>query len=332
MIESKTYHSPWRLRAIWERLYADGHYTPFQSWICNWWYYLTYGLKGSRRKYTPQFVLMTRDADMCILPIAVDRKRKKVIDFSVGGPIDYYDALSSTRDAEFLSACVERLREMYTGYEIVLSNVNEQSLLCQVLPQENVIETEPCVKIDFESEEYDEYYQSLSKHQRQNLRTGYNKLLREGLSWRLERYDTKQPMSQSDWKKCLKMYEERSRMKNKRGNSLSLRIADWKNRQINLINILVRRWDRAETFVLYLDGEPVAYMSGMYNEQHDTYYVPRLSCSNQYLKYDTGILMLNESIKILLKEGIKTVDLTRGDEPYKFAMGGKESLNYGYRI
>ena len=79
MIECTTYNSPWSLRTEWEMLYAEGSYTPYQSWICNWWFYLTYGLKGSRRKYKPQFLLFTNDAEMCILPIAVDKKRKKVI-------------------------------------------------------------------------------------------------------------------------------------------------------------------------------------------------------------------------------------------------------------
>ena len=220
MIESKTYSSPWKLRAVWKKLYAEGDYTPFQSWISNWWFYLTYGLKGSRRKYKPQFVLLTEDVEICILTIAVDRKRKKVIDFSVGGPIDYYDALSSTRDAEFLSACIAKLKEMYAGYEIVLNKINENACLYPVLNDKDVVETEPWVKIDFESDVYDEYYQSLSKHQRQNLRTGYNKLQREGLIWRLGRYDTKHPMPKNDWKKCLTMYEERCRMKNKKTTPL----------------------------------------------------------------------------------------------------------------
>lgn len=332
MIESKKYSSPWNLRAVWEKLYAEGNYTPFQSWICNWWFYLTYGLKGSRRKYKPQFILYTDNIEICIMPIAVDRKRKKVIDFSLGAPIDYYDVISSTRDVHFLSACVAKLREMYTGYEIVLNKINENSSLYPVLCSKEVVEIEPCVKIDFTSDVYEDYYQSLSKHQRQNLRTGYNKLQREGLIWRMERYDTKHPIPKNDWKKCLAMYEERCRMKNNSGHGWKQRITDWKNRQINLINILVQRWDRAASFVLYFNSEPVAYMSGMYSDDHRTFYVPRLSCNNQYLRYDAGILMLNETIKNLLAEGVKEIDLTRGDEPYKFAMGGGKYQNYSIRV
>lgn len=332
MIKCEVYSSPWALRTLWNRLYAEGDYTPFQSWISNWWYFLTYGLKGSRRKFTPIFLLFTSAENVCIMPIAVERRRKKVIDFSVGGPIDYYDILCSSSDNTFLKDCIIKLKALYEGYDIVLSNINETSRLYSVLSQCEIIEAEPCVKIDFSSSEYETYYQSLSKHQRQNIRTGYNKLHREGLNWRVERYDTNNPMPTADWNQCLKMYEARCRMKNKSGSGFKQRIVDWKNRHINLVNILIRRWDRVSSFVMYLNDIPVAFMSGMYNESHDTFYVPRLSCSNQYLRYDTGILMLNESIKILLTEGISTVDLTRGDEMYKFAMGGGKHVNYAIRV
>ena len=73
-------------------------------------------------------------------------------------------------------------------------------------------------------------------------------------------------------------------------------------------------------------------MIGLYNEKHNVVYVPRLSCNIKYLRYDPGILMLNESIKILLNEGIRIIDLTRGDEPYKFAMGGGDRQNYVIRV
>lgn len=332
MIECTTYRSPWKLRKLWEQLYAAGEYSPFQSWISNWWYYVTYGLKGTRRKWQPRFLLMEEGDKQCIIAIAVNEKQKKVIDFSVGGPIDYYDVISSTKDIAFVKACVDKLKELYAGYEISLNNVNEKSLLINALPKEAIVDEVSCVKIVFDSEKYEDYYQSLSKHQRQNIRTGYNKLGREGIAWRIEKYDTTHKMPNSVWLKCLKMYEERCRIKKKRGRGLILRIADWKNRQINLVNILVRRWDRAASFVLYFNNEPVAYMSGIYSENSHTFYVPRLSCNNQYLRYDAGILMLNEAIKILLAEGVKVVDLTRGDEPYKLAMGGIIHMDYTYKI
>ena len=332
MIQCRIYNSPYVLRELWNAIYIRGNYTPFQAWMCNWWYYVVYHLKGSRFKYQPKFLVLNEEENICIVPVAVDKKHKNIIDFSYGGPIDYYDVISSSIDIEFVIKCVEYIKKMYEGYNIILNNINQDSLLFNALQTSTLIKEEYCVKIDFLSSSYEDYYQTLSKHQRQNIRTGYNKLHRDGLKWRVVRYDTNNPMPTADWNQCLKMYEERCRIKNKRGSGFKQCIVDWKNRQINLINILVHRWDRVTSFVMYLNDIPVAYMSGMYNESRDTFYVPRLSCSNHYLRYDAGILMLNESIKILLEEGVRHVDLTRGDEQYKFAMGGLASSNYTFKL
>jgi len=332
MVTCKTYRSPRKLCAIWAIMYAEGDYTPFQSWISNWWYFVTYHLKGTRRQYQPRFLLFMDGGKQCIIPIAVNDKQKRVLDFSVGGPIDYYDVLCTTRDVEFVKECLGEMRKLYKGYEIRLTNINESSLLINALQEEAIVEEEKCAKIVFASNKYENYYQSISKHQRQNIRTGYNKLGREGMVWRIEKYDAKKTMPHGVRSKCLKMYEDRIRMKTRKSNGWRQRVVEWKNRQINIVNILAQRWDRMASFVMFLNDEPVAYMFGVYSEKQDKFYVPRLSCNNQYLCYDTGILMLNESIKILLKEGVRMIDLTRGDEPYKLAMGGIVHKNYGFRL
>lgn len=94
--------------------------------------------------------------------------------------------------------------------------------------------------------------------------------------------------------------------------------------------MLVRKGDNV-VFVLYIENDPAAYMVCFYDEHRPIVYVPRLSANVEYLKYDAGILLLNESIKHLLAEGISVVDLTRGDEPYKYAMGGVTVNNYTFR-
>jgi predicted N-acyltransferase len=220
------------------------------------------------------------------------------------------------------------LRDLYPDYEICFGNINQDSLLFSALKGDSFRPQTICAKIEFASSSYDEYFKSLSKHQRQNIRTGYNKLSREEITWRIEKFDAANPMPRGVWKQCLRMYNERCNMKNKRANGLKRYWVEWKNSQVDLMNILIRKWNRVVSFVMFMDEQPVAYMSGMYNNQHDTFYVPRLSCSNSFLRYDTGILMLNESIKLLLADGVRTIDLTRGDEHYKFAMGAVAHTNY----
>lgn len=311
-----------------------GQYTPFQAWRLNWVWFLVYRLKGTRRKFQPVFYCFKDvgdDKKECIVPVLVNKKEKILANYSQFGPIDYYDILYSSNGSGFLNDCLNALLEEYRGYKMNFENVPESSVLCNLFEGYEK-QAAPCVRIEFRSLQYEDYYQSLSKHQRQNLRTAYNKLQKAGISFSIVKYDAENRIPLTVHQQCIKLYEERCVMKNGgyRREGFFPKLAAAKDSRTNLVNMLVRKGDNA-VFVLYIESIPAAYMVCFYDEHCPKVYVPRLSASVEYLKYDAGILLLNESIKHLLAEGITVVDLTRGDEPYKLAMGGVVVNNYTFR-
>lgn len=331
-IECLVYRSPFRLKKAWDRLYANGYYTPFQAWRLNWVWSLVYGLKGARRKYKPLFYYFQdteNTENECIIPVLVDKKRRLLANYSQFGPIDYYDAICSTRDGEFLRRCMSELMKEYKGYSLNFENVNESSALCQVLMECDRTEA-PCVRIKFQSADYDVYNQSLSKHQSLNLRTRYNKLQRLGLPFNVVKYDAQNKIPRSVHRKCMKMYEVRCAMKNGYKSGPLSKLAAYRDRVTNLIDLLAMD-DGNAVFVAFVNGIPAGYMVCFYDLHRPIVYVPRLTVNADFMCYGAGILMLNETIKILLKEGIGILDLTRGDEPYKFSMGGTVHYNYTFR-
>lgn len=309
-------------------------YTPFQAWQLNWVWFLVYRLKGTRRKFQPifyYFKAVEDDKKECIVPVLVNKKDKILANFSQFGPIDYYDILYSSNSDGFLDDCFSALFEEYQGYKLNFENIPESSVLCNLFGGFDK-QLAPCVRIEFQSLQYENYYQSLSKHQRQNLRTAYNKLQKAGKPFSIVKYDAENRIPLSVHKKCMKLYEERCVMKNggyERKGVFS-KLAAAKDSRTNLVNMLVSKGNNV-VFVLYIENIPAAYMVCFYDEHRPMVYVPRLSASVEYLKYDAGILLLNESIKHLLAEGFNVVDLTRGDEPYKLAMGGVVVNNYTFR-
>lgn len=334
MLKRQRYYSLFPLKRKWIELYKKGGYTPFQSWELNRLWFLVYGLKGTRRKFQQVFYYFKDvgdDKKECIVPVLVNKKEKILANYSQFGPIDYYDILCSSNSDGFLDDCLSALFEEYQGYKFNFENIPEGSVLCNLL-EECDKQIAPCVRIEFRSLQYEEYYQSLSKHQRQNLRTAYNKLQKAGMSFSIVKYDAENRIPLSVHKKCMKLYEERCVMKNGgyRREGIFPKLAAVKDSRTNLVNLLVRKGDNV-VFVLYIENTPAAYMVCFYDEHRPMVYVPRLSASVEYLKYDSGILLLNESIKCLLAEGISVVDLTRGDEPYKLAMGGVVVNNYTFR-
>ena len=93
----------------------------------------------------------------------------------------------------------------------------------------------------------------------------------------------------------------------------------------------MKRTDNNELYVLYLNETPVAFMAGLLNKVKTEFLVPMLSCSADYLKFSTGIILINEVIKDLIRENVKSIDLGRGDEQYKYFMGGSEHINHSFK-
>ena len=76
------------------------------------------------------------------------------------------------------------------------------------------------------------------------------------------------------------------------------------------------------TLGLFIDGRLAAFMSGLLGSKNE-YVVPRLSIDDEFGFYSPGMLLVNEAIKYFIeKTKIRHLDLSQGDEPYKYKMGG----------
>ena len=163
------------------------------------------------------------------------------------------------------------------------------------------------------------YLKKLSKHQQQNIRTAYNKLFREDFKIHIKTFDSTHRIPQHLWNICQSMYESQ---RNLNENQIKL----WIKRHLNAFTHILHHVDGHRIYVLMHDTTPIAYMAGLVKNGY--FYVPRLSHDTNYNKYSPGIILICETIKLLLNEGIHTLDLMRGDEPYKLAMGGTIHKNY----
>ena len=67
-----------------------------------------------------------------------------------------------------------------------------------------------------------------------------------------------------------------------------------------------------------------AFLSGLIDKNSKSVIIPRLSINDDFLKYSPGIVLINETAKKLAEnKNIDNLDLSKGDEQYKFSMGGE---------
>lgn len=256
--------------------------------------------------------------DRMILPLVVDRKKQTLQGIANYKRLDYEDVISSANDLQFIKNGIGSILSQYRGYKISFSNINEDSLLYSVL-NKLLIPEEPCVKILL-PKSYNCYYTSLSKHQRQNIRTAYNKINSENLVLRtFSKRDTRIP--KTIWNECERIYEQRH-------NLGGTKFQVWENRQRNAYHHIFQKVDESVINILYYKGKIIAYMAGLYRDCQKCYYIPRLCINNDYANLSPGIILLNEVIKEMINKKQEILDLMLGDEPYKLAMGGVVTMNY----
>ena len=68
----------------------------------------------------------------------------------------------------------------------------------------------------------------------------------------------------------------------------------------------------------------MAFMSGFLTADKTHYSVPRIAINEDYAFYSPGCILISETLKCLSGSQVHNLDLTRGDEPYTFKMGGTE--------
>ena len=184
------------------------------------------------------------------------------------------------------------------------------------------------VSIDF-SGGYDAWFQSLSKSTRQNLRTAYNRLEKDGRDIRVE-VRRGGEISHSLMNRLIDIYikrhNERYEVKTSLLKSAYLRYLDFSTRA------LIKNPMACHIYVC-ISGRIAGFCSGYIDR--GAFIVPRLSIDNDFSRYSPRYLLINEAIKWFCSSGgcVHMIDLSEGAEKYKLDLGGTiyKKLNYTIR-
>ena len=318
------YTNIYKLKTVWNRLYRSlSDVGPLQSFYPNKIYFDVFRLNFRRARLTPLFYYVKEREKEAVIPLIEYRKEKIITEFA---PLDYYDILSSGEEL-FTKRALYEVLSQYPDYLFSFNRINERSRAYKCLSS-IVSEREKCVRIFLPSFGYEDYFHSLTKHQRQNIRTAYNKIEKENIQISLMKFSGGNEISTQVWRDCMRIYEQRRLSQGKIPNSIVKRLY---YKISNPLEQIMKRTDNNELYVLYLNETPVAFMAGLLNKVKTEFLVPMLSCSADYLKFSTGIILINEVIKDLIRENVKSIDLGRGDEQYKYFMGGSEHINHSFK-
>lgn len=247
---------------------------------------------------------------------------------------DYYDFIYPDHfNADLFPGIIQKIAADFKVEEIQFNHLNPESKLLVPLQKENDYEMTrlECVAVHLKGD-HETYLQALSKSVRQNLRTARNRVTKKKLSFNYRLLD-KNNIDEIDFEMLKKMYSERNHHKSEEN-------IYWKTR---IIKILDHGFSEEKDMfdipkiketdfslgLLYLNSDLVAYFFGFREEGRIE--INRVVINDEFRFYSPGLLLLNEYIKSEIPNGLKTFDLTLGDEKYKYDLGGETHFVYNFK-
>ena len=210
----------------------------------------------------------------------------------------------------------------HLDYEsIIVRNFRLTSLVYRSLCKFDLISDEDLmenVSINI-GNDYESYFSSLSKHTRQNVRTAYNRVKKEGTSLNYSVF-INQKIPQKLLNELIELYCDRHE---KHYGVKSSKFKRFYLKHFDFSTACLRQYKNF-CAVLKLNSEIVAFLSGLINEQNKSIIVPRLSICDEYSRYSPGVILINETAKRIAEaKDLQILDLSKGKEQYKVSMGGE---------
>ncbi|MBP9987909.1 MAG: GNAT family N-acetyltransferase, partial [Ruminococcus sp.] len=335
-----------KMKEYWEKLEKGKDMTPFQSYF---WYEKIneYSIANGNEKNDFYAVAKLDSNPVMIAPIHIINHGISVKGFGIEkgiyilGTSTHTDYLSFIYD-EFYPEAVEAIIDYVKKkcklnnffFEEIIENTEFDKYLSANSDKYNCA---TCVEI-VPAENFDVYKKSLSKSVRQNLRTAVNRANKDGYELDIDIINC---ISTELAQKLYGIYQSRTATKNSVSQSSvkDMIIGSYYQRynkklqqKLDKYNYLVNAMstDNKNNLIIIIkaNNEPIGFCYGL--KSNNKVSIMTVSFNEEYSKYSPGMVGIFKYIENDYLSGSPLIfDLTRGNEQYKYKLGGTEHfLNY----
>lgn len=318
------------LEATWKELEKGQDMTSFQSY--HWYKMLNdcYVPKDCPN-YFSIYALVKRDNEaILIAPLWIVKKTFKIVNkkgvYFLGreGWSDYLNFIYKDFDEDAMQFLLKDIAIKYNVSTYVFSELKENVQSYKFFNSKMKLKKRnkrTCVALTLPST-IEEYNKLLSKNARQNIRTAHNRLKKDGLEVHFV-YDDKDV----DKETCRNIREQRFIEKFKHVSKLRL----MKHKLMYRLTFHFRPYlpfmcyDGGHFLTTYINGELCSFFYYLIDDIHHQILIIAAGVNLEYSRYSPGIISLNSFINEIIKShDIDIIDFTRGNEPYKYAVGGRD--------
>ena len=301
-------------------------YSFYQTYTWNSYIHKTY--KHSKKKV--YYTVVSADKDIkIIVPTLVNMSNKsiKIMTGNIAGIINIVCPYRDGPTIQTIVSVIQLLKNKYSnGWHVMLKNIPRHSLFMETFADQGFKFSERgSYHIPLKDyANYEEYISNLGKNMYKNIRKAYNHISTDGIDMKLHVYDKSNHPSKRLLLKIWILYYKRMLTWKHKKQTLSAHIScifkAYKECLYGRQTRSMKELEQSELYVLTLNNKIAAFMH-VYN--HYGYaLMPKLAINHSFSRYSPGILLLLESLKLMIKKGVKDFDMCRGDERYKKEIGG----------
>ena len=327
------------LKNDWERLYKGSDMTYYQSYE---WYQMlhSYSLKDNFLHENIFAVCRNEQKGIEIIaPLWVLRhslfwpfNRKGVYLLGREGSSDYLNLIYKDFNIEAFNFILQELSKKYHVHTFKFELLKEGTSLYDFIQKKNIVRDHRLISVSLNLPSSEEFYlKMLSKSSKQNLRTANNRLKKDNkkLEFLLDDLTVDKSL-------CLKIKNSRLKKKNYEPNIIKA-IKNWIFKKITI------RFPNYNPFLTeveshimsaYCDGELAAFFNYGVDPYRKCINIMTAGTNETYARYSPGMLLMYEFIKYTINNNndIKVIDFTRGNEHYKYALGGQNHIIHSIRF
>ena len=317
------------LKEAWKELEKGKDMSLFQTY--DWNKALnTFYIPDSTKNYEAVYAIVKKEgATIIIAPLWVFKNNHRFINkkgLYVTGRESWSDYLNLIYNVFDSNALIFLLKEIAAKYSIkhfVFEQLQPNTELYHFIKETQHITSQSqttCVSLELPTA-FEDYQKQLSKNSRQNIRTAYNRLQKDGISLRFKINDTA-----VDKDLCMEMRSIRLNKKYKKVSKfreLKYRI-EYKLRFHYLPFTPMLHYEKSMTMTAYAQNNSLcAFFNYAIDDERKCIIILGAGTSEQFARYSPAILLMHHFIEHAITMKYQTIDFTRGDEKYKFALGGK---------
>lgn len=249
------------------------------------------------------------------------------------GPSDYYDILHTPNvTSDQLRAMFQQIGKDYKAIATKFIHIKKASLIYQAIEGLSGVELKSldCVAIQL-PDTFENYYQNLSKNVRQNIRTAYNRASKNNVNYQLQVF-SKAESGCINWKHLKEMYRKRNQFRKQKKywkSAIYYQLDYLFNKEKDLFDYETTKQTDFTLAILKMNEEIAAYFFGY--QTNNRLEINRVVINDDFKFYSPGLVLFNEFIQQNIQH-LDVIDLTVGDEKYKFDLGGEKHFIYSGNI